>query len=362
MTRVCVDFSATLIHHGHINIIRHASEYGKVVVALTTDDEIKLYKGYEPELKFEHRKIILSSLSYVTEVIASAWVITDNFLIENDLDLLVHGDDNSNDIPAEKLVTIPRTIGISSSLMRKRAYFNQIVIDTSESSQSNWRQLWNQKPILAGKSSIQDLIRLNGFDSVGESLTEKSWRQYISDLKTELNLNTKDSLCEIGCGAGAFLVPFVESNFEDLTGCDYSESLIQSARKNLPGITFFNTDALSLPLSRYYHTFIFHSVLQYMPKQYASRVIRRLLSAKPERILLLDVPFEEFEQHSLDARKTSLGEDQFQSLYADYAHTYYNNDFFRKLLPDSYVIQPITSTMYNYHNSPFRRSIALIRE
>lgn len=36
--RVMVDMSATLLHHGHIRLLKKAHEIGQVVVALTTDD------------------------------------------------------------------------------------------------------------------------------------------------------------------------------------------------------------------------------------------------------------------------------------------------------------------------------------
>ena len=39
--RIMVDMSATLIHHGHIRLLKAAKELGDVVVALTTDDEIR---------------------------------------------------------------------------------------------------------------------------------------------------------------------------------------------------------------------------------------------------------------------------------------------------------------------------------
>ena len=48
--RILVDMSATLIHHGHIRLLKKASNYGDVIVALTTDDEIYNKKGYFPEL------------------------------------------------------------------------------------------------------------------------------------------------------------------------------------------------------------------------------------------------------------------------------------------------------------------------
>ena len=37
---ILVDMSATLIHHGHIRLLKKASKLGEVVVALTTDEEI----------------------------------------------------------------------------------------------------------------------------------------------------------------------------------------------------------------------------------------------------------------------------------------------------------------------------------
>ena len=35
-----VDMSATLLHHGHIRIIKEAAKHGKVIIALTSDEEI----------------------------------------------------------------------------------------------------------------------------------------------------------------------------------------------------------------------------------------------------------------------------------------------------------------------------------
>ena len=53
---ILIDMSATLIHHGHIRLLKKASELGDVIVALTTDEEIKKHKGYTPELNFTNRK------------------------------------------------------------------------------------------------------------------------------------------------------------------------------------------------------------------------------------------------------------------------------------------------------------------
>lgn len=118
--RILVDMSATLIHHGHVRLLKKASELGYVIVALTSDEEVKKTKGYIPELNFSERKEILESIRYVDEVISCPWLITNDFMIEHNCDLLVHGADNSNHIPPEKLVIFPRTEGISSSQLRER--------------------------------------------------------------------------------------------------------------------------------------------------------------------------------------------------------------------------------------------------
>jgi glycerol-3-phosphate cytidylyltransferase len=119
--RVMVDMSATLIHHGHIRLLKAASAYGRVIVALTTDDEIRKKKGYEPELNFDQRREILEAIRYVDEVVPSKWLLDDAYLKQHNIDFLVHGVDNSNDIDREKLVLLPRTEGISSSMMREKA-------------------------------------------------------------------------------------------------------------------------------------------------------------------------------------------------------------------------------------------------
>lgn len=120
MKRVMVDMSATLLHHGHIRLLRKAKQYGHVVVALTIDKEVKKTKGYWPELNFEERKEILEAIRYVDEVVPCNWLIDEAFLDLHRIDHLVHGQDNSNPVNAERLLILPRTEGISSSMIRQR--------------------------------------------------------------------------------------------------------------------------------------------------------------------------------------------------------------------------------------------------
>jgi len=118
--RILVDMSATLIHHGHIRLLKAAKELGSVVVALTTDESLRATKGYKPELSFEERKEILESIRYVDDIIPSPWLIDDAFLDFHQIDLLVHGHDNSNPISPQRVLILPRTKGVSSNLLRSR--------------------------------------------------------------------------------------------------------------------------------------------------------------------------------------------------------------------------------------------------
>lgn len=117
--RIMVDMSATLIHHGHIRLLKKSSEFGRVVVGLTTDEEIIAKKGYKPEMNFDFRKEILEAIKYVDEVVPVPWLIDEKVLFKYNIDLLVHGSDNSNLIPENKLKIFPRTKEISSSDIRQ---------------------------------------------------------------------------------------------------------------------------------------------------------------------------------------------------------------------------------------------------
>ncbi|MCB0394164.1 MAG: adenylyltransferase/cytidyltransferase family protein [Bdellovibrionales bacterium] len=120
--RIMVDMSVTLLHHGHIRLLKKAKELGRVVVALTSDEEIEKKKGYKPELSFEERKEVLLALKYVDEVVKSPWLIEESFLDQHGIDQLVHGHDNSNEISKDRLVIFPRTEGVSSDELRNRSY------------------------------------------------------------------------------------------------------------------------------------------------------------------------------------------------------------------------------------------------
>jgi len=64
---VYVGMSADMLHPGHINILREAAKYGKVVVGLLTDKAIASYKRL-PAMSFEQRAEVIGAIEFVDEV------------------------------------------------------------------------------------------------------------------------------------------------------------------------------------------------------------------------------------------------------------------------------------------------------
>lgn len=122
--KVLLDMSCSIIHHGHIRLIKKASKYGDLVISLTSDKDLKKFKNIHPELSFSQRKEILSSIKYVKKVISGKFILDQKFLNKNNIDIVIQGSDYKDRKFTNKVVTFARTKNISSTLIRKLANKN----------------------------------------------------------------------------------------------------------------------------------------------------------------------------------------------------------------------------------------------
>ena len=90
--KVYVGLSADIIHEGHINILKIASNYGDVIVGLLTDEAIASYKKV-PYLNYNRRKIIVQNIRFVKKVIPQKTLDYVENLNLIKPDFVVHGDD-----------------------------------------------------------------------------------------------------------------------------------------------------------------------------------------------------------------------------------------------------------------------------
>ena len=122
--KVLLDMSCSIIHHGHIRLIKKAARYGDLIVSLTSDKDLKKFKKIQPELNFSQRKEILLSIKYVKKVIQGNYILDQKFLDRNKVDIVIQGSDYKKREFKNKVVTFLRTKNISSTMIRKLAKKN----------------------------------------------------------------------------------------------------------------------------------------------------------------------------------------------------------------------------------------------
>lgn len=134
---VFVPMSADILHIGHINILKKAKKYGNVIVGLMTDKGIFSYKNKNPFFNYKERKVILSSVKYVDQIIPIDGLKYSEYQTFFKFNFFVHGDDwrkGPQKTSREKLIKvmkknngrvidIPYTKGISSSIIKKKKLF-----------------------------------------------------------------------------------------------------------------------------------------------------------------------------------------------------------------------------------------------
>lgn len=118
-----------LLHIGHINLFRKARELGdELTVAVQTDECVLKYK---PDTKIVNntndRLFMVSAIRYVDHVIAYSDV--DEIVKQTDFDVFAKGADQCHigfqravewcKAHGKEVVVIPRTEGISSTMLRK---------------------------------------------------------------------------------------------------------------------------------------------------------------------------------------------------------------------------------------------------
>ena len=120
-----------LLHIGHILLFQHIKELQEdayVVVAVQTDETIKKYKpNCEIVNNTEARMYMVHAVRFVDEVVT--YTAVDKDIQHIDFDVFVKGPDQNHagfqravkwcERNGKKVITIPRTEGISSSLLRE---------------------------------------------------------------------------------------------------------------------------------------------------------------------------------------------------------------------------------------------------
>lgn len=91
MKKIYACFCTDVIHEGHLNIIKEATKYGKVVAGILSDAAMIRYNRF-PTVSFEERKRMLKEITEVDEVVVQHEVMYEEILKEIRPDYVIHGD------------------------------------------------------------------------------------------------------------------------------------------------------------------------------------------------------------------------------------------------------------------------------
>jgi cytidyltransferase-like protein len=122
---IYVDMVADMFHSGHVKLLKRAASFGTtLIVGLNSDKDVESYKRI-PIIPLKDRAIVMEACKYVDKVIAPCpLVITEDFLTNNNIDLVVHAHDEGDmsynfmyEIPIKlgKFKRVDYTRGISTS-------------------------------------------------------------------------------------------------------------------------------------------------------------------------------------------------------------------------------------------------------
>ncbi len=164
-------FSVDILHEGHINILKHASKYGDVVVGLLTDNAITSYKNL-PNFNYRKRKYIIENVKYVSKVIPQNTLDYTENLKKLKPDYVVHGDDwkfgYQKKVRAKVIKTLKKWSGkliepkytknISSSIIKKELLKVGTTPDIRKSKLKRLIEAKNIVRILESHNALSGLI------------------------------------------------------------------------------------------------------------------------------------------------------------------------------------------------------------
>ena len=193
-----------------------------------------------------------------------------------------------------------------------------------------WPDIWNKRKPLNKSSLLQSLIAADGFDSGAGEILEENWLRYVEWIITVLEIKKSDSICEIGCGAGAFLYPFWKRGYK-IMGVDRSKALIDIATNVMPDVPFSVCDVNEISLDEKYDYVISSSVFHYFPNlEYAGRVLFRMFEKAVKKVMICDVPNLASKEQAEEFRRSELPPGEYEAKYRGLEHLYYSKSWFVK--------------------------------
>jgi SAM-dependent methyltransferase len=194
----------------------------------------------------------------------------------------------------------------------------------------NWRNVWERKGADAADAAadLERLLKANGYDTGCAGVSTAAWNAHVDRILKRLGANPGQSLFEVGCGAGAFLLPVRERGLA-VAGCDYSSTLVLLAAKAMPDSHFECRQASDIPVSPKYDFVVSSGVFHYFPDhEYAQAVIKVMVEKARHGVAILDLPDIAHKEANLQLRyQVAGGKEAHEARYKGLDHLYYEREW-----------------------------------
>jgi ubiquinone/menaquinone biosynthesis C-methylase UbiE len=224
----------------------------------------------------------------------------------------------------------------------------------------SWKEIWENKGITEKEDFVlTDLMALDGYDTGAGCCPVEGWMFTVEMMERKLQLNRKESICEIGCGSGAFLFPLYRKGYKILSGIDYSTNLISVCKRVIPEGNFRVSEAKSTSFEpAKFDAVISNGVFNYFPDlEYTRQVIEEILRILKinGRGIILDMNDAEKKLQYETIRRNKLGQEEYERLYKDHRHLFFKRSWFKEIASEHNLKYEIfDQDITGYDNSKFR--------
>lgn len=199
-----------------------------------------------------------------------------------------------------------------------------------------WEAVWARRAVEEDgtRSLLARLMAADGLDTAYGAVGEAAWTAFVLGVGDRLGLGPGDSVFEVGCGAGAFLLDLERRGLQ-VAGADRSAALVAAAALALPSGRFHVAEATAFQApAEGYDAVVSCGVFLYFPDlDYADRVIARMCAASRGTVALLDLPDAALAAQTLAARQAAVGgPEAYAARYAGLDHLAYDREWVRERL------------------------------
>jgi len=103
MPRIYMDGVFDLFHRGHLEAIKKCRTFGDIIIIGVVSDESCMTYKRKPIINEDDRVEIIKNLKDVDEIVFPCpLIVTEKFIVDNNIDIVIHGFSNESDLEKQK--------------------------------------------------------------------------------------------------------------------------------------------------------------------------------------------------------------------------------------------------------------------